>query len=105
MATANVAFGKVGLGGSPGTLPSIFDPFSSENITTSGASAPSTSAAPTTGNSFQNAVRIILGADGYVDIGPTPVAVADGTDVLVKANQETFFVVRPGDKVAIIDAA
>lgn len=104
MATANVAFGKVGVGGAPGTLSTLFEVHASENVTTSVASAASTNAAPTEGNSFQNAVRIIAGADAYVAFGTAPVAVTGGTNVLVKANVEHYFAIRPGDKVALIDA-
>lgn len=105
MGTANISFGRVGQGGAAGTLPALYSPTITENLTTSAVSAtPSVNAAPTEGNAFQMAVRMILNEDGYVAVGKAPVA-AIATGMLVKANVEQFFSVHAGDTVSIIDAA
>lgn len=102
MGTVNISYGKVGVGGGLGTGRTIFLPVATENLATTTASAPSVGAADKAGNRFDNAVRLVADEDIYVRLGAgTPVAVVG--DALVKANQETYFAIKAGERVAIRD--
>ncbi len=102
MGTANIAFGKVGLGGGKMT-PTLFFPEQYENLTTTNASAtPSVNSANSTGNSLQNAVRVVLSEEGYVNIEGTA---AVGTGMRCVADQEYYWNVKPGATISIIDTA
>jgi len=104
MGTANISFGKVGVGGGQGFLPTLFTPEATENLTTSTTSAPSVGAATAVGNKYQNAVRIVIDEDAYVRIGEgTPVAIVG--DPLIKANVETYLAIPAGHRIAVKDVA
>ena len=48
-------------------------------------------------------VRLVATSDCHVAFGPTsPVAVADGTCIFLPAGIPEYFVLNPGDKVAVI---
>lgn len=101
--TANIAFGKVGIGGAVGTLPPIITVEAAENVTTNAStSASAAGAASAIGNKFQNAVRVLLSEDGWVEVGLTPTATKTTSTKLV-ANVPEFFALRAGDTVAVID--
>lgn len=106
MGTANISFGRAGIGGAhSGTLPPLYSHAVGETLTTNAAtSTQSVLTAPTGGNRFQTAVRIILDENGHVAIGDNPVANKTAFP-LVLANDETIFAIEPGQRIAIIDVA
>jgi len=107
MGTANVSFGRSAIVAITDPLPALFDKIVSENITTAiGSSVPTVnrSALPGTQNRYRGAVRILMTNNGYVEIGPAPVA-AVGTSMWCLANTEYYFAVEDGDAVAILEVA
>lgn len=100
--SANICFGKVGIGGSPGLDSTVFYPEQYETLATSESAATSSvNSANTTGNQFRNAVRVMLSELGYVAIG----AAATTASMKCQPDVEYYFAVKAGQGVSIIDAA
>lgn len=98
MATIHVRFGELMGAGAP-----VYSrlPGSSEELTSSGTSAQTTSTA--TGGDYAT-VSALDGAV-YVTIGSNPTALASGAnmDVVTSGGTKDFGPLKPGDKVAVID--
>ena len=96
--TVQIMFGRI-----PVTdIPVLAAGFSSNEIITSGASTTTTTIVAKQGDSVVQITN--TGAAVYVNIAPTPVAVADDTSILILDSTTRDFAVNVGDKVAVIDA-
>jgi len=79
-------------------LPAIKPATASSKISIGAASAPSAAIQ-------SKMVRLVATSDCHVAFGTNPTAVADGTCLFLPAGIPEYFVVNPGDKVAVIQDA
>lgn len=107
MAIVNVAFMTAGRGDDQGPpFPDAYNVLSTEKFTLSGTSQPS-AACPATESSYRQMYARVIG-DGafWAAVGTAPVAAAgaSGGSLYCSAGVDWIFSVRPGDKVAVIQA-